>query len=748
MTPRLKITRGAPVEKLPLLAQQFRRWQDHCRAAGLPEPTLTVSNDYHIAPVTANTSSSLLLQCHLTIEATRPTHGGITFCHTNTKESMCSSCGHSVPARQGWTVLSQGALTTLCTPCSTQTPDVLRKQCQLLMDGEALFTQGDVWETWFQETASLSQAGRYVSTAGFLHLAEQLIRKEGFIKSDQPRATRDRILLALREPGHPDIAWLDGVQACIHYQTEDRQRLDNLAYFQHAQKQNTYIDTARDVLAKPYVDLENTLHTGILASIPNTLKHHFTGASCTQTASAPPPIGNEKERGPLLLTLTAIKSYTDREFPTRGYYFYDQQGRQYEWYASESVSVPVNKGQTIRLVATIKKHRQRNDGSTVTVLTRCADFTLASRSDPTPDFSEGVKKRAFKERVQCDIKVVNANDEVDGQCHLHFQREWKHDGRIVNVSLCIPVMDSKSAITTLREGMEAHIGTPISRRSKCWEKTVRNQLLHYTTGPLLPKSLYVVDDATERPFCQSQTNSSLFSDAIQRARQPVMFSSKAQATDYSRRYTFSRILTLQWKDPKVMAAPASAKHLTQYQHEELCSEAKKRGVDVIAYYDHEQTHYTRLIPISLTFEDPTLPIAITQQVLGQYPKARGLERKLAGIHVVVITGFKHQSATDKLLADCRQYRDKLKIKGLDVRWIDTATTLAGVSDMMAFPRGNDKPILIFSDAATACVLEQLGAKVRQLHLSKEPTKAMTQQGCRIDLTPYRFEAFLEGIALT
>lgn len=729
-------TLTVPAEKLTETESLFRQWQDQCRNVELKEPSMRISEGPYISPPPGKTSGKVL-QATLEIKAHHPVLKKGVVKGSNATAAECDFCFMQVPAKRGWLVQRPDkSQVACCTHCAGAAGDTVTKQLRVLNTGRALFLPGPRWNTVYDMETQRKCAGRYVSTAGFLSLAEQITQRNGFVKSDQPDSTRDIILMALKDPAATRIAWLEGIHDAIHYHTDDTLRERYLQRFSQSQKKSGYIALAQEALSRPYIDLNNTNHTGVAASLPNALANHF-GHTPPPPPTAPEPgpvspVGNPKERGSLLLTLTRRKPQPDREYPTVAYYFVDTKGRQYEWYASDSVVVNLNPGERAILTATIKKHRERGDGSIVTTLTRCADITSATADTPEPDFSAGVKARAFKEIIECQVLAHGEGEHIDGQCYLHFQRHWKQGGSIHQFKDCRPISDSDALVETLGKKMQEISGKAgTEKQNKRWRDAVVTALAPYLTPHALPDTLFVVDDATGTPFSEHAEFDSVFTRVIQRTPHPVMFSSLPPATDYSRRYAFSRILTIRWPSPTILRVPSEAKHYTEKQHQALCQAARDRGVDILAYYDTECSRLTRLLPLSLKQADNNSDITLLRQVLGQYKRERGLTTKLEGFRLLAISGCQKQRDATSLLTTLRENEYALQRQGVDTRWLDNADGLAGLKDVLSFPRGTARPLLVVMEATTVCAMSQLGAHVTQLHISDTPTECMVKSGRRL-----------------
>ena len=159
--------------------------------------------------------------------------------------------------------------------------------------------------------------------------------------------------------------------------------------------------------------------------------------------------------------------------------------------------------------------------------------------------------------------------------------------------------------------------------------------------------------------------------------------------------------------------------------------ALQDGVDILAYYDLSNTTFTKLVPVSLSSESEFSGVEIKSQLIGQYKKERHLSNKLIGRKILAITGIDCNDNFNNTLKTLRRNAIDLERMNIDTRWLEQASNLGGVADAYATPRGTDSPVLMIVDAVTACVMEELGATVYQVHISETPTLARTKNHRRI-----------------
>ena len=684
-----------PAEKIDATMTLFRRWQERWVDASLKAPTIRESGAFKIGPPPHHDTNNNILQFEVVVTWEAPS--------IRVKETH-SATGVEV------------------------------QHDKLHVEGEKLFSHNDQWDTVFDKVISRHGAGRYVSTAGFITLSEKLIAQSGFLPSSEAQSSRDIIVDLLKRPRDYSSITIADIKQCNAFLSLDEKRKHYQRIFSKAGG-NSYFTIAQEVLSKPFLDLNNTMHTGILASLPNTLKQHCQEkkpAIHTSDSNVSQTIGNPKERGKLKLRLRSRKPQLERQYPTVAYFFDDAKGRLFEWYASEKAAVDINKGDVVTLDATIKKHRQRGDGTWVTVLTRCAEITPSSHEDPEPSFSEGVKKRSFKEVVDAKITLINDNGSIDGSCHVDFSREWKQNNNIHRYHKVLPLSGGENVVEKIREEMNRLVGkTSSAKKEAKWIDAVKTAVSPYLATPTLPQSLYAVDDATEAPFSCNEDKEQVFSSNTQRVTRPILFVSRAQASDYSRRYTFSRISELSWKSPKIKCVPSNAKHISVEQQAHFLSLSLQDGVDILAYYDLSNTTFTKLVPVSLRAGIELSGVKIKSQLIGQYKKERHLSKKLIGRQILAITGIYGNENFNNTLNTLRRNAIDLERMNIDTRWLKQATNLGGVADAYATPRGTDSPVLMIVDAVTACVMEELGATVYQVHISENPTLARTKNHRRV-----------------
>mgnify|MGYP005682896061 FL=1 len=223
-----------PAEKINATMTLFRRWQGRWIDASLKAPTIRESGAFKIGPPPNHDTRNNILQFEVIVTWESPS--------TKIKKT------HSA------------------TGVETQ-------HDKLHVEGEKLFSHNDQWDAVFDKVISRHGAGRYVSTAGFITLSEKLIAQAGFFPSSETQSSRDIIVDLLKRPRDYSSITIADIKQCNAFLSLDEKRKHYQRIFSRAGG-TSYFTIAQEVLSKPFLDLNNTMHTGILASLPNTLKQH------------------------------------------------------------------------------------------------------------------------------------------------------------------------------------------------------------------------------------------------------------------------------------------------------------------------------------------------------------------------------------------------------------------------------------------------------------------------------------------